>query len=57
MSVRRLCLMSFLIAGVSGCAMCREWFAGYKAADQAAAAKRNPDWNKPRISNELPGTD
>lgn len=57
MSVRRLCLMSFLIAGVSGCAMCREWFAGYKAADQAAAVKRNPDWNKPRISNELPGTD
>lgn len=57
MSVRRLCLVSFLIVGVAGCTTCQEWFAGYKVRDQEAAAKRNPDWNQPRTSNEIPGTD
>lgn len=57
MSFRRLCLVSLLIAGLAGCTMCKEWFGGYKVADQEAAAKRNPDWNKPRESNDIPGTD
>lgn len=57
MRVRRFCLAALLIAGITGCISYKDWFSAYKSADQEAAAKRNPDWNKNRESDDIPGTD
>ena len=57
MRVRRFCLAALLIAGITGCISYKDWFSAYKSADQEAAAKRNPNWNKNRESDDIPGTD